>query len=95
MRWEELTAEEFEKGVRETGVCVIAMGVVEKHSDHLPLGTDYLVGHSIACRAAEKEPAVVFPPFYFSIKIDACVHGDPVEPSVKSVTEFVSSHDFP
>lgn len=65
MQWEQLTATEFSAAVRETGVCVIAMGVVEKHSEHLPLGTDYLVGHAIACRAAEKEPAVVFPPFYF------------------------------
>ena len=65
MQWEQLTAPEFAAAVRETGVCIIAMGVVEKHSEHLPLGTDYLVGHAIACRATEKEPAVVFPPFYF------------------------------
>lgn len=65
MQWEELTAPEFAKAVRETGVCLIALGVVERHSDHLPLGTDYLVGHKIACLAAEREPAVVFPPFYF------------------------------
>jgi creatinine amidohydrolase len=65
MQWEQLTATEFSTAVRETGVCVIAMGVIEKHSEHLPLGTDYLCGHRIACLAAEKEPAVVFPPFYF------------------------------
>jgi creatinine amidohydrolase len=65
MRWEELTAPEFAAAVRETGVCVIAMGVIEKHSEHLPLGTDYLIGHTIASLAAEQEPAVVFPPFYF------------------------------
>lgn len=65
MQWEQLTAPDFEKAARETGVCVIALGVVEKHNDHLPLGTDYLIGHAIACKAAEKEPAVVFPPFYF------------------------------
>ncbi len=65
MQWENLTASDFRKAVRKTGVCVIAMGVVEKHSEHLPLGTDFLNGHRIACLAAEKEPAVVFPPFYF------------------------------
>lgn len=65
MQWEQLTASEFAEAVRETGVCVIAMGVIEKHSEHLPLGTDYLTGHRIACMAAEKELAVVFPPFYF------------------------------
>lgn len=65
MQWEQLTATEFAAAVQETGVCVIAVGVVEKHSEHLPLGTDYLTAHYIAGLAAEMEPAVVFPPFYF------------------------------
>ena len=65
MQWEQLTASAFAVSACETGVCVIAMGVLEKHSEHLPLGTDYLNAHRIACLAAEQEPAVVFPPFYF------------------------------
>ena len=65
MQWENLTAQEFAEAVRKTGVCIIAIGVIEKHSEHLPLGTDFLNGHKIACLAAEKEDAVVFPPFYF------------------------------
>jgi creatinine amidohydrolase len=65
MQWEHLTSSEFETAVCESGVCVIAMGVIEKHSEHMPMGTDYLSGHRIACLAAEKEPAVVFPAFYF------------------------------
>jgi creatinine amidohydrolase len=65
MHWEELTATDFARAVQDTGVCVLPLGVVEKHSEHLPLGTDFLVAHAIACRAAEREAAVVFPPFYF------------------------------
>ena len=65
MQWENLTVSAFAEAVREIGVCVIAMGVLEKHSEHLPLGTDFLNAHKIACLAAEREPAVVFPPFYF------------------------------
>jgi creatinine amidohydrolase len=65
MQWEQMTAPDFARAVQETGVCVIAMGVLERHSEHLPLGTDYLNGHKLACLATEKEPAVVFPPFYF------------------------------
>jgi creatinine amidohydrolase len=64
MQWEQLTAPEFVKAVRKTGVCILAMGVIEKHSNHLPVGTDYLVIHREACLAARKEPAVVFPPWY-------------------------------
>jgi creatinine amidohydrolase len=65
MQWENLTSPDFGNAARETGVCVLAAGVVEKHSNHLPLGTDFLNGHKIACLAAEIEPAVIFPPFYF------------------------------
>jgi creatinine amidohydrolase len=65
MQWENLTSADFAQAVKETGVCVITFGVVEKHADHLPLGTDFLNGHRLACLATEIEPAVVFPPFYF------------------------------
>ncbi len=65
MKWEELTSAKFAEAVKATGVCLVAMGVVEKHSDHLPLGTDFLNGHALATLAAQREPAVVFPHFYF------------------------------
>jgi creatinine amidohydrolase len=65
MQWEQLTSPDFAEAVKNTGVCLIAFGVVERHSDHLPLGTDFLNGHKLCSLAAEKEPAVVFPPFYF------------------------------
>jgi creatinine amidohydrolase len=65
MQWEQLTAPDFARAVETTGVCILTTGVLERHSEHLPLGTDYLNGHKLACLAAEKEPAVVFPPFYF------------------------------
>lgn len=65
MQWEQLTSPDFAQAVAETKTCVIAFGVMERHGDHLPLGTDCLNGHRLACLAAEQESAVVFPPFYF------------------------------
>lgn len=65
MQWENLTAPEFEQAVQETKTCILTLGVLERHGDHLPLGTDVFNAHAIACLAATKEPAVVFPPFYF------------------------------
>lgn len=65
MLWEQLTSADFARAVKETGVCILTLGVVEKHGEHMPLGTDFLNGHREACLAAEIEPAVVFPPFYF------------------------------
>lgn len=64
MLWENLTGPEFAKAVKSTGVCLMPMGVLEKHSDHLPVGQDMKVAHAFCRLAAEKEPAVVFPAWY-------------------------------
>lgn len=62
---EELTSPQFAKAVVQAGgVCVIPMGIIEKHSTHLPLGTDLYEARASVIRAAEKEYAVVFPPYF-------------------------------
>jgi creatinine amidohydrolase len=72
--WEDLTAPRFAQAVAETrGVCVLPLGVIEKHGGHLPLGTDVFAARAIAERAAELEPAVIFP-FYFFGQIHCAKH---------------------
>lgn len=72
MIWEYLRAEEFEDAVKESnGVCVVPVGCVEKHGQHLPLGTDVLHCTSIVRQAAEKVPVCVFPTMYFGEKTGA------------------------
>jgi len=46
------------------GICIIPLGIMEKHGAHLPLGTDLLVAREIATRAAGKEYSVVFPEYF-------------------------------
>jgi creatinine amidohydrolase len=66
MNWELLTAPEFEKAVKKCkGVCLLPIGVIEKHGDHLPLGQDVIFSHTLSTLAAQKEPALVFPQYYF------------------------------
>ena len=64
MRWEHLVPSDFERAVRETGLCIVPTGSLERHGEHLPFGCDMIIAHTIACRAAEIEPAVVFPPWF-------------------------------
>ncbi len=72
MLWENLREEEFENAIRETGgVCILPVGCLEKHGQHLPVGTDVIHVTEIARLAAEKEPACVFPSFYFGEKTGA------------------------
>jgi creatinine amidohydrolase len=64
--WEELTATELEKACElSKGTCVIPFGVIEKHGNHLPLGTDMLVARHVAIEASKIEPFVVFPYYMF------------------------------
>lgn len=47
------------------GVCIIPMGCIEKHSVHLPLGTDILKASRLCHLASQIETAAVFPDFTF------------------------------
>ena len=66
MNWETLNILQFRQAVADgRGVCLLPMGCLEKHGDHLPLGTDLFFAREVALRAAENEPAVVFPGYPF------------------------------
>jgi creatinine amidohydrolase len=68
MRWENLTSLDFRRAVTDCdGVGLIPIGVLEPHGPHLPLGTDMFECHAVACRAAEVEPVIIFPPYPFGI----------------------------
>lgn len=67
--WEELTSPDFKEAVKQSeGVCIIPMGVVEKHGPHLPLGTDVFTAREVSRRAAEKDYCIVYP-YYFAGQI--------------------------
>jgi len=64
-KMEELTSPQFSKAVELSGgVCIIPLGIIEKHGPHLPLGTDLFESREASFEAAKKEYAVVFPPYY-------------------------------
>ncbi len=72
MIWENLREEEFENAIKESkGLCILPVGCLEKHGQHLPVGTDVIHITEIAKRAAEIETAMVFPTMYFGEKTGA------------------------
>ena len=72
MNWEKITSVQFERAVDDCGrVCLLPIGVVEKHGDHLPLGQDTIYIHDVCSRAADEEPAIVFPAFFFGQILEA------------------------
>jgi len=66
MLWEELSSGEFENWVKKSGgTCVLPIGVLEKHGDHMPLGTDMYIATAISKKAAEQTSVVMFPYYFF------------------------------
>lgn len=83
MLWETLREEEFKGAVEKCGkLCVITMGCVEKHGQHLPLGTDSYIVESIVDAAAEIEDAIILHtgPWFGEV---ACFHADKDPDSVR------------
>jgi creatinine amidohydrolase len=71
MQWENLSSLDFETAVAQSqGVGIIPFGVIEAHGPHMPLGTDMFTAHWVACRAAERETAVVFPAYPFGTNVE-------------------------
>jgi creatinine amidohydrolase len=64
-KMEEITSSGFISAVEKAaGVCVIPIGIIEKHGPHLPLGTDLFEAREIAAAAAKKEYTIIFPPYF-------------------------------
>ena len=62
MKWENLREEEFEDAIKRSGgLCVMTLGCLEKHGQHLPVGTDSLKGDKIVELASEKADVMMFP----------------------------------
>jgi creatinine amidohydrolase len=65
-RWDELTAENFTRALELSDqTCILPIGILEKHGQHVPIGSDLIHVREWAARATKKEYAVVFPDFFY------------------------------
>jgi creatinine amidohydrolase len=65
VKYEALTVPLFIQAVEKSAkTCIIPMGILEKHGNHLPLGTDLINIRATALQAAQQEYVVVFPEYY-------------------------------
>ncbi len=66
MNWEELSAIEFANSIDTCeSVCVIPIGVLERHGSHMPLGTDVFCAKKIVEMSAKITEVMVFPEYIF------------------------------
>jgi creatinine amidohydrolase len=65
-RWDELVASDWPKALKlSDSVCILPIGILEKHGPHVPIGSDLIQVREWAARATKKEYAVVFPDYFY------------------------------
>lgn len=67
VRLERLRAEEIDAALAKAPIAWIPLGALEYHADHLPNGTDGIVGHGVLWRAAQLAGGVVLPWSYVTM----------------------------
>jgi len=66
MLYEHLASPDVKEAAEKGLVAILPIGSIEIHGPHMPTGTDSISVYNIAKLAAEKEEAVVLPPFYYA-----------------------------
>ena len=102
MNWENISSPEFAEAVETCrGVCLLPIGVVEKHGDHLPLGQDAIYIHAVCTEAAEREKAMVFPFYYFGQILEGkhvpgtiAIRGDLLVPLLENICDEIGRNGF-
>jgi creatinine amidohydrolase len=98
-RLEELDPAALERRLAEKPALVLALGTIEWHSHHLPLGLDLLKAQAIAERAADKAGAVLAPAAWwaaggvaepYTLRLPAAV----TEPPLTAVLEGLAGMGF-
>ncbi len=94
--WEEQAVNDFYQSLEKTGgVCLFPIGCIEKHGNHLPLGTDVYTSREICARATKQEEAMIFPSWPLGIVAEVIRHikNDDMIPDL--FAEFYSQHENP
>ncbi|WP_157140239.1 creatininase family protein [Hungatella hathewayi] len=74
MEWKNMLPYEFNQALEEGQICILPVGSLERHGEHIPYGCDAGIAEKIAVEAARLTPAVVFPTYYFGQIHEAAMH---------------------
>ncbi len=89
MLLEHMTSPDAKEAAEKGLVAVLPIGSTEVHGPHMPLGTDAIVAHELARRAAEKEEAVVLPPLYYGFVQESAHFPGTVSLSAKTLLTMI------
>lgn len=88
MEWKNMLPHEMRKAVNDNEICILPIGSLERHGEHIPYGCDGGIAEKIAIEASRLTPAVVFPTYYFGQVHEASMH----QGSVNFPAEMLVTH---
>jgi creatinine amidohydrolase len=88
VRYWELTGRQADSA--DTSILILPVGTVERHGDHLPLGTDTMEALYVAERVAERVGALVLPPVWYGSSIAMRRHKGTIDVSQDALVAYVS-----
>lgn len=74
MEWKNMLPYQFRQALQEGQICILPVGSLERHGEHIPYGCDAGIAEKVAVEAAKRIPAVVFPTYYFGQVHEAAMH---------------------
>ncbi|MEC4684847.1 MAG: creatininase family protein [Nitrospirota bacterium] len=74
MQIEEITMEEFKKGLKKTKTLIIPFGTVEEHGRHLPLSTDTIIAVEVLRLVEDKRKVFIAPPLHYGVCTTTRLH---------------------
>jgi creatinine amidohydrolase len=82
---EEMTMQEFIKGLEITRNIIIPIGSVEEHGSHLPLSTDTIQAYEVAKKTANITPTFVAPPIHYGCCRSTSCHPGTISISTRTL----------
>lgn len=74
-QYEELSPNELEQILKDSGIIYLPLGTLEWHSKHLPFGVDAIVSYELCKKACGMTGGCVIPPVYFGTDREHTING--------------------
>jgi len=74
MLLENITMDDFKKGLKKTKTLIIPFGTIEEHGSHLPLSTDTIQVYEVVKEAAKRVKVFVAPPVHYGVLTSTRAH---------------------
>jgi creatinine amidohydrolase len=71
---EEITMDDFKRGLKKTKTMIIPFGTVEEHGKHLPLSTDTIIATEVLKIIVERKRVFVAPPIHYGVCTSTSQH---------------------